>query len=278
MARDYDLIAIDFDGTLLGPDGKVSNATKLAVRRAVDAGYHVVFATGRNWYESLEVLEAVEHHATAVFVGGAVTVDLDTRQVIDRRTMAPDTAAAVVDLLDQRGLAPLILQDRELAGVDFLHGPRELSDAIRDWHRRHNLRVQAVASLADIDHTHTLRVGSIGERDRTATIQADIEAALPGRVHVNQVDLANYGVRLIEVFAPDVTKWSAIERVAAKHGIPAGRIVAVGDDMNDLQMLEHAGLGIAMGNAHPPVKSIADRVIDSNANDGLARFLDELPA
>lgn len=272
----YDLIAIDFDGTLLGPDGKVSDATRRAVRRAVEAGFEVVFATGRNWYESMEVLEDVEHHATAVFVGGAITVDLERREVIDRRTMDADAVVAVCRLFEAHDLAPLVLQDRELGGVDFYHGQRAIPDAVRDWHRRHQLIVREVQDLAELNHAHTLRVSTLGPKPAVAAAQKAINDRYADRVFAYQVDLANYGVRLLEAFSPGVNKWEAIKRVGATRGIELSRIVAIGDDMNDLQMIEHAGLGVAMGNARDPIKAVADRIIGPSVDDGLAAFLDQL--
>lgn len=272
----YDLIAIDFDGTLLAPDGKVSAATKRAVRRAVEAGFEIVFATGRNWYESMEVLEDVEHHATAVFVGGAITVDLEKREVIDRRTMDADAVVQVCKLFEAHDLAPLVLQDRELGGVDFYHGQQAIPEAVRDWHQRHQLIVREVQDLSELNHAHTLRVSTLGPRPAVAAAQREIDERYADRVFAYQVDLANYGVRLLEAFGPGVNKWEAIKRVAATHDIGPSRIVAIGDDMNDLQMIEGAGLGVAMGNARDPIKAVADRIIGPSADDGLAAFLTEL--
>ena len=83
-------------------------------------------------------------------------------------------------------------------------------------------------------------------------------------------------VEVLEVFDPRVNKWSGILEVAARKNIQPAEIIAVGDDLNDLAMLRSAGLGVAMGNAHPDAKAIAKRIIGSNGEDGLAIFLEEL--
>ena len=276
MPRDHDLIAIDFDGTLLDPDGRVSPATKAAVRRCVDAGYEVVFATGRNRWESLGILESVEHHATAVFVAGALTVDLETERTIDRRPMGAAAARATVALFDSLDLASLVLQDRDLAGVDFLHGPRPLPERVREWHRRNELIVRQVDDLAEIDHAHTLRVSTLGPPAAVEAAEQNLAADHADSVFAYRVDLANFGVRLLEAFAAGVNKWAAVERHCGRVGIDPRRTIAIGDDLNDLHLVRHAGLGVAMGNARDPVKAVADRVIGTNAEDGLAAFLNEL--
>jgi hydroxymethylpyrimidine pyrophosphatase-like HAD family hydrolase len=70
-----------------------------------------------------------------------------------------------------------------------------------------------------------------------------------------------------------VTKWSAIQRLAKSWGIEDSEICAVGDDVNDLQMIRAAGLGVAMGNAQPAVKAVADRIAPTHDEDGLAEVV-----
>jgi hydroxymethylpyrimidine pyrophosphatase-like HAD family hydrolase len=70
-----------------------------------------------------------------------------------------------------------------------------------------------------------------------------------------------------------VSKWDALHRLARQEGIASAEIMAVGDDENDLEMIRHAGLGVAMGNATETVKAVADFVTTSNAEDGLVHAL-----
>src|SRR3954468_24791729 len=113
----YRMIAIDLDGTLLSPQGKVTERAKAAVHRALRAGLLVCFATGRNWTESRTVLDAVEHYDTAVFVGGAMVIDTKQRVTLHRTMMQPPLAAAVCGVLESLGHAALALQDTGTAGV-----------------------------------------------------------------------------------------------------------------------------------------------------------------
>jgi hydroxymethylpyrimidine pyrophosphatase-like HAD family hydrolase len=81
---------------------------------------------------------------------------------------------------------------------------------------------------------------------------------------------------VLEVFDPAVSKWEGISFVIHRHQIEAQQVIAVGDDMNDLQMIRHSGLGVAMGNARPALKPAADLVIGSSSEDGLAVFIEDL--
>src|SRR5689334_6053974 len=118
QARRYKMIAIDLDGTLLSPAGQVTERTKAAVHACLRSGMLVCFATGRNWTESKMVLEAVEHYATAVFVGGAMVIDTGSKVTLHRAYVEQNLAREICRVLEDHGHAVLALQDTE--GVDYL--------------------------------------------------------------------------------------------------------------------------------------------------------------
>jgi hydroxymethylpyrimidine pyrophosphatase-like HAD family hydrolase len=127
-------------------------------------------------------------------------------------------------------------------------------------------------------HAHTIRVSVVTAPSELDRIQATLDKRFAERVFYHRIVVPHAGVELLEAFDPSVNKWEGILHVARQHGIQPDEIVAIGDDMNDLHMIEQAGLGVAMGNARPEVRTIADRVIGTNADDGLAEFLEGLVA
>ena len=274
----YRLIAIDLDGTLLNHEGKVTEASKAAVRRALEAGFRVVFATGRNYYESRHVIDEIGHYDAAVFVGGASIVDTSGGETLHRQLIEPELARELCLLLERYELPPMVLQDRELSGIDFLVGQVPLPKVVSDWHHRHDALVRQIRTWQEVDFSHTMRVGTLGPAMAVGAAEAALQAKFAERLFSYRVMLGETGAELLEIFDPSVNKWAGIEQVAARHGIAREDIVAIGDDYNDLHMIRNAGLGAAMGNARPEVKAIADRVIGTHAEDGLAAFLDELVA
>src|SRR5438046_10204427 len=116
----YRLIAIDLDGTLLSPAGHVTPRVKQAIRKVLDAGLLVCFATGRNWTESRTVLDAIEHYDSAVFAGGSMVIDTKQRLTIHRTKMDPQLTRELCAVLEGAGHAVLALQDTHAAGVDYL--------------------------------------------------------------------------------------------------------------------------------------------------------------
>jgi Cof subfamily protein (haloacid dehalogenase superfamily) len=271
------MIAIDLDGTLLSPTGEVTPRVKAAVHRALSAGLLVCFATGRNWTESRTVLEAVEHYASAVFAGGAMVVDTKRRVLLHRMMMGPDLARAVCRHLEAEGHAVLALQDTEAAGVDYLvTGEAALNRATEQWMLVTDAKVLRVPRLSEHPHDHTVRVGIVAAREAVQNTMRSLSAEFEGRIVQQSLYVPAYGVEVLEVFDPAVNKWEGVLHVARRHGIEPREIIAIGDDVNDLPMLQNAGLGVAMGNGRPEAKAVADLVIGTNADEGLAQFLEEL--
>src|SRR4051812_34366386 len=273
------MIAIDLDGTLLSPQSQVTQRAKDAVHKALSAGLLVCFATGRNWTESRTVVEAVEHYATAVFAGGAMVVDTGRDVTLHRMMMDPALAAELCGHIEGQGHAVLALQDTTAAGVDYLvTGELPLNEATTQWMAVTRAKVRRVPRLADYGHAHTIRVGIVAAREDVRQTTRSLDETFAGRIVHQSLYVPAYGVEVLEVFDPAVNKWQGILHVARHHGIEPAEIVAIGDDVNDIPMLRSAGLGVAMGNAAPEIKALAKRVIGSNAEEGLARFLEELVA
>jgi hypothetical protein len=274
------MIAIDLDGTLLSPRGTVTQRTREAAHKALEAGLLVCFATGRNFTESSAVLDEVAHHGAAVFVGGAMVIDTKRRVTLHRTMMEPKLAAEICTELEAAGHAALALQDTATAGCDYLVSAAiEIDPETAAWMRVTNAVWKPVGDLTQPNrHEHTIRVGMVSSREVIEPVKRSLEERFKERIYLQSVVVPTKNVEVLEVFDPSVNKWEGILLVARHHGIDPAEIIAIGDDVNDLHMIRNAGLGVAMGNARPEVRSIAKRVIGSNQDDGLAEFLEELVA
>ncbi len=276
LNTDYRMIAIDLDGTLLDPAGQVTPRVRRAVHALIDKGWVVCFATGRTLLESRPVLEQVGHFDQAVFVGGAVVMDTRAGITLHQQKMEPQLARALSQLLEEMGHAVLALQDSSAAGADyFATAGVPLDEATQRWMAAFGIRLTPLPSLADHNHAHTIRLGVVGTAGETRAAEQRIRETFAERVLCHSLRVLG-DVEVLECFDPAVNKWEGIRQVARHHGIDESQVVAVGDDWNDLAMIRHAGLGVAMGNARPQIKAIAQRVIGPNHEEGLAVFLEEL--
>jgi Cof subfamily protein (haloacid dehalogenase superfamily) len=275
--RQYKMIAIDLDGTLLDTSGQVSPRSRSAVQAALSAGLLVCFATGRNWTESKHVLDAVAHYDCAVFVGGAMVVDTKNEVVLHRMLMGSELARELCAFLEARGQCVLALQDTTVTGVDYLVSANiAMNAATKLWMDLARAKVQPEANLATYPHEQTVRVGVVAPPAESQAVMRELQETFAARIVAHSIGVPSYNVEITEVFDPAVNKWQGILHVAARHGVKPEEIIAIGDDVNDLPMLRNAGLSVAMGNAHPDAKALAKIIIGTNHEDGLAVFLEEV--
>jgi len=286
MACRYDLLVIDLDGTLLDPGGDISPANRQAVRRARRAGVQVVIATGRALAESRAFLEWIEHDGYVVGAGGAVLNDAATGRTVDRTLMDPALVAHVADALVDHGHRVLLLKDPDVAGFDYLAvGEADLDPASQWWFATLPLNVRYVRDIGEDPHpTQTLRAAAVACASELAPLALRLIGELGDRSliqhwsAVTETEKTGARTHVLEVFAPEVNKWSMIARHCRRQGIDPARVAAIGDGLNDVDLVREAALGIAMGNADPRVRAVADRITSDWTSDGVARAIENLLA
>jgi hydroxymethylpyrimidine pyrophosphatase-like HAD family hydrolase len=256
------MLVTDLDGTLLDRAGRVSARNLEAIRRLQDQGVEVVPATGRSLPECGHVLDHINHEGHAITAGGALVHDARDGSVVIRRTLAPEIVRGIAGLLGDHGH---LLQDHTEAGVDYIMvGDQPFDPATAWWFEHLPVRYRRVPALAAHDaHHHTVRVGTVALGSVLGTVASRITSDFGELVHAQHwsAQTAEHAVgsptHLLETFARDVNKWTAIEALCAQYGIDPSETAAVGDGLNDLEMIRHAALGIAMENADPRIAAVA---------------------
>ncbi len=288
----YDLLAVDLDGTLLGPDGSVSEANVAAVRAAADAGLRVVVCTGRGLVECRRILDRVwgDHLPQAgpvIVAGGAITADPATGRTLHRFQMPEGMVRRAVARVHGAGLAAMVLKDPAAAGFDYLvvegAGGHPLDPVTAWWFEMLHVSFKTVVSLEQDEHPEqTVRVGACADAEHATRLamhfreEFGAEATLHSFPAVVAKDLGTRRVHILEVFDAAANKWTAVERLAAEMGVPTDRVAAIGDEINDAPMIAGAGLGIAMGNAIEQVRGLAQRVTKPNTESGVAHAIDRI--
>lgn len=260
------LVASDLDGTLLLPEPPISPRVVSALRAVQDEGIVVVLVTARNWRSVVGIAEEAGVAGMAICSNGAVVYDVANGRVhraasADHRAVRAfvDACAAVDGCCfgwETATGAYRTATYHDLAQRDFGFSPVYLRD------------IEIVDALAD-DHQVTkllVRHPTMGSDELLARLT-------PFAVDVS---LTVSGGPFVEMTAAAVTKAHALERLCADLGIAADEVVAVGDQPNDLPMLQWAGRGVAMGNSHPSVLEAIEEHTATNLDDGLALVLEGL--
>lgn len=262
------LIASDVDGTLLDDDEKVSPRTKAAVTAAVEAGTKFVLATGRppRWVQP--VVDALGFAPMAVCANGAVLYDPATDRIVSAHTLSADLLGELADIATRVIPGAGLAVERVGRSAHDAATPQFVSSPGYEhaWLNPDNTEV----SLEDLLSAPAIKllVRKAGARS------ADMAAALAE--HVAGIGDITYSTNngLIEVMPSGISKATGVADVARPLGISAEEVVTFGDMPNDVPMLEWAGLGVAMGHAHPEALEAADEVTATNNDDGVARVLE----
>jgi len=279
---DYQLIGIDLDGTLLNGEGEVSPGNRAAIARACDAGAMVVPCTGRWWREAAAAISHLERLDWGVYVTGAMVAEIVSGESVDFAVFEPNLAREVVSFLANEPEAVLVYREHNQAGHEYLvTGQGELTRNTRWWFELTGAMVPFQSDFNGTALHNALRIGLVSSGQRVPGLREQVRERFGDRVLVQSFtaihrDEASDSVHVLEVFPAGVNKWRGLGWIARQQGISPDRVAAIGDELNDLAMLEHAGCGIAMGNAVPAAKHQARYVTEPNTNDGVAKAIDRL--
>ncbi len=276
----YELLALDCDGTLVGPDSLVPPDVVDAVAQAQDAGLRICLATGRNYKETVGIwqqLRLTEPYEPMILVGGALVSEPDTGRTLYHRPLARDLACEFADALADEGYCALTLVDAWRHPLDYiLTEAGDVDEVEQRWLSRMPCTTQRVARLGDVRDTmpDPLRITTIVAPEDGPGLVERLQSRFDDSLTIHAILAPNYGVWIVECFHQETNKFNALKYVAQAHRIPPGRIIAVGDDVNDLAMIEGCGLGVAMAKAPASVKAAADVVVEGS----LATFIHNLLA
>lgn len=258
------LVCLDIDGTTVDHDGHLHEPVREAVRAVVDAGHHVTFATGRAIVGTLPVLDSLS--ITTGFVvcsNGAVTLRLDPRhearyEVLEAVTFDPAPALRVL-----RREFPTALVAVEELGVGFkVSAPFPTGE------------LDGTPQVVPFEELMACPVTRLTIRDPDSTSEEFL--AQTDRIGLHGVEYAVGWSAWLDITPEGVSKAAALEAVRRRLGIEPAATIAVGDQRNDIEMLEWAARGVAMGNAPDEVKAVADEVTGDVDDHGLVDVLRSL--
>ncbi len=258
----YRLLVADIDGTLVTSTREITPRVLAAVRAARRRGVRVCLATGRMWPSAEPYVRRLGADPPVILYNGGLVYDFATGTVLRRIPLDRDHARAVLEILREHPQVQphLYVDDRVYTGR-----PSEITDQYR---RKDGIAVEEVGDLLGSLSGEPMKILIIGPRPELERVRARI-GALPQGIHtVFSEDT------YLEVLPRGSSKGAALRWMAHHLGIPLARVVAVGDNLNDREMIQLAGLGVAMGNAPDELKAQADYVTATNDDEGLAEVIE----
>jgi hypothetical protein len=257
----YRLVVADIDGTLVTSQHEITGRVRRVVRQAQRQGVRVCLATGRTWRSGRRYFEALGADPPAILFNGGLIYDFAGDQVLFRHPMRRDQARRVIDTLDA---FPDLAAHFYVGDQIYVRWRTPLVEANV---RRDHIDPEAIDDFRTVVLGEPMKFRILGPPERLEMLVEAIKAADGTANH------AFSERESLEVLPPGSSKGAALRRVARSLRIPLREVVAVGNESNDLTMIEAAGLGVAMGNAPEELQRAADYVAPTNDDDGLAEVM-----
>lgn len=238
--KDIKLVALDMDGTLLTSNDDVSDYTEKVIEKALNKNVNVVLSTGRSLATSYSYAQRLNLNSYIVTCNGGEIYTMQ-KVLVEQNVMDAKSIEKMWYLGDQQAVQMWMVSTDEV-----YRNKRPDDFHIHKW----------------------LKFGCY------TTDQEKLDYMLKELSHMENVELTNSLPTNLEVNPKGVHKANALKRVCAELGITMDNVMAVGDSLNDMKMIQAAGLGVAMGNAQEAIKKAADVITDTNDEDGVAHAIE----
>ena len=266
MSR-FQAIALDMDGTLLTRDHKISSATRAALAQARAHGIKVLLVTGRHFMTARPFHHELALDTPLICSNGAYLYDPAQGRILAGDPLAVAPLTALLAEVQAQQMGALFHLD---GGIGYL-GCEEHVGRMRRWsaNQPDHLKVSLLPA-EDIDSWLQKPIWKLELFNQDPGLLHRFVGEVVQRLPFTQDWAAPYAVELVQ---PGCSKGNRLAQWAASEGIAMEKVVAFGDNNNDISMFEQVGLAVAMGNAAPQIQAHADRVTADHNEDGIALAL-----
>ena len=247
------LLVLDLDGTLLRNDKTVSEETVNTLIEFENRNNKIIFATARPPRDAYKYVPSKLKNNPIICYNGACIIN--RKEILYKKEMSRDTVYKIIDESEKSGYHQICFEidDKLYSNFDtsdfFGKVPTEIVDLTKL-----NMKTAYKVIICNKD-----------------SISLDFLTVLPNTCKGIVTDNG----KLCQIMDQEVSKWNSIQSLIKTWNIKDEDIIAFGDDYNDLDMIKHAGISVAMGNAEKVVKEAANFVTDTNMNEGVAKYLKE---
>ena len=265
MTASIKLVAIDLDGTLLNSQHALNERTEQAINAAVTQGVKIILATGKTRSSALDIIKQLKLDTPGIYAQGLVIHAADG-SIVEQTTLNSNIIRQVITFAEDRGFSLVAYS-----------GTRTLVRA-----RNHDTSIfveygepepEVVGPLQNIlDETPINKIAAIDRSDprRVTALRWQLQMQINGAARLMQAGVPE----MVEILPSGASKGITFKKLLKTLDITLGQTLAIGDGENDIEMIQYAGIGIAVGNASQAVKDVADYVVATNDADGVAEAIE----
>ena len=286
----YKLLAIDLDGTLLNSYGEVTEKTRKALKEARNQGIEVVLSSGRtiDSVENLAIELGVDNYL--ISGNGAVVYDIQEQQIIYNQFLSKEKVLQIAKICEENSIYYNVYTETEIVtkslSYNVLFYYYENLKKTEDKRTQINIVNDVIKYIEEYEKDRFLKI-TICEKNKLI-----FNSIIRKISEVKDLDVLNVEFMSrkkvksgtdeipIEYFYTEITnqnvnKWTALEFLMEKLEIKHREVASIGDNMNDKEMIENAGIGIVMGNSNSKMKELADVVVKDNNSDGVCEAIEK---
>lgn len=262
----YKMIVLDLDDTLLRDDHSISDRTKEALMLAQEKGVKVVLASGRPTFGMIPIadeLSLAQYGSFILSFNGGKIINFKTKEELFSSTLSLSAVKKLYELSQREGVAiHTYVRDEIITEVDNPYTRKESQLT--------KLPMKLVNNFVEGVKEEVVKALMLGAPEKLKVVEAKLQVEL-----AEDFSVMRSKPYFLEFTEKGVTKGTSLNHLIKELGIKREEVIAIGDSYNDQEMIEFAGLGVAMGNAPDDIKEIADHVTDTNMNDGVAKVVEE---
>ncbi len=265
MSDSIRLIAVDLDGTLLNSAHELTPRTETALRAAMARGVQVVLATGKTRPSALHIIAQLGLTTPGIFSQGLAVYNSDGT-LRHQTALDPAIARRVITFAEDRGFTAVAY-----AGERLLVRVRTGRTAmLTEYGEPEAEPVGPLQNILDTTAVNKLVLIDVDDVRRVRALRWQLSMQLDGTARLVQANVP----QMVEVLPPGASKGTALKTLLREFNLDARHVLALGDGENDIEMVRLAGIGVAMGNADPHLTAVADHVVATNDNDGVAEAVE----
>lgn len=260
----YKMVAFDLDGTLLNDKKQISEEHQKLMKK-INEDFVFTISTGRRYYSAKGFIAPIIDDLTIICNNGALIKSFKDDKCHSSHFLSYDLLTKIYEKIDSKKLNALIAIDHELYDVAGVKDSYTITGPDK---RYYGERIKLIDELKDIEKESIISVIVHGLKEDLIALRDSLERDFPEGFNIYLMKIPGAEIYILEIHERHCSKWKSVVEYAETLGIKPEEIICVGDSQNDREMIEHAGLGIAMINALDEIKEIADVVTEFDNNDG----------
>lgn len=284
----YKLIAIDLDGTLLNSYGVITENTKKIIKKVEEQGVNIILASGRPIDSIQAIANEIESKKYFIAGNGAIVYDIEKNEIIYENCLKKQKVLEIIKICEENSIGYSIYTEKEILTTALKYNVLYYHKENLKKPENKKTKISIIQNMEEyIKNDNTSRYLKITVCDEDKIVFDSIIRKLRNLKDIEVLDVSHMARKTIkqgteeiaveyyytEISRKNVDKWNAIEFLAKKLEIDSKDIMAIGDNINDKQMIKNAGLGVAMGQSTPVITNVANEVTSSNNEEGVAKIL-----